>query len=82
MLVLVVNMKCAAFWFCVFSQLAVVVFSSSVSVEDEVRALKAQVHVLLQRRQQDYNQLEESLRKTLEKNIETNNLKNEIRDLR
>lgn len=73
-------MKCATIWFCVLSQLVVVVFSAS--VEDEVQTLKAQVNALLQRRQEDYNQLEESLRKTLDKNVEINNLKNEIRELR
>lgn len=73
-------MKYAKVWFCVLSQLVVVVFS--ISVEDEVQTLKSQVNALLQRRQEDYNQLEESLRRTLDKNIEISNLKNEIKELR
>ena len=87
MSVLAVDMKRVALTFSLLTQL-VVVFSSSlsvpvaVSVQDEVQTLKAQVEALLQRRQQDYNELEESLKKTFSKNIEIVNLKNEIRDLR
>lgn len=80
--VFAVDMKRETFCCCLIIQLVVVFSSSSVSVEDEVQTLKAQVNALLQRRQQDYNQLEESLKKTLDKNIELSNLKTEIRNLR
>ena len=81
--VLALDMKREAFRCCLIIQFVVVVFSSSsVSVEDEVQTLKAQMNALLQNRQQDYNQLEESLKKTFDKNVEVINLKNEIRDLR
>ena len=72
-------MKCVLFVHLVLSQIFVVF---SFSVEDEVKTLKAQVETLLQRRQDDYIQLEESLKKTFEKNGEVENLKNEIRELR
>lgn len=77
--VFIANMKCGTILFYVFSQILVVF---SVTIEDEVQTLKIQLNSLLQQRHEEYNQLEESLKKTLNKNIEIDNLKNEIKELR
>ena len=83
MFVLAINMKCGAFWFYALSQLVVVVFSSSsVSIQDEVQALKAQVKSLEQIRLSDHIFIHESLSRISDKNLEISDLKKEIRDLK
>lgn len=79
MSVSVATMKCVTLVYLVLSQ---IIFVFSFSIEDEVKTLKSQVKALLQHRRDDFNQLEESLKKTFEKNAEIENLKNEIRELR
>ncbi|XP_076650019.1 protein scabrous [Halictus rubicundus] len=52
------------------------------NVSDAIRSLQEQVNALLDHRQQDYNALEESLKRTMEKNTELFVLKNEVKQLR
>ena len=56
--------------------------SASDDLSDTVSMLKAQVTALLERRQEDYRILEESLRKSLEKNSELSSLRKEVTSLR
>lgn len=51
-------------------------------VSDAIRSLREQVNALLDHRQQDYNALEASLKRAIEKNTELFVLKNEIKQLR
>ncbi|XP_063224737.1 protein scabrous [Bacillus rossius redtenbacheri] len=66
----------------VLSVLVVAVVSAATQLEDEVRALRGQVTALLDRRQEDYRLLEESLRSSLDKNSELSALKAEVESLR
>ncbi|XP_043586544.1 protein scabrous-like [Bombus pyrosoma] len=52
------------------------------NVSDAIRSLREQVNALLDHRQQDYNALEASLKRAIEKNTELFVLKNEIKQLR
>lgn len=52
------------------------------NISDAIRSLQEQVNALLDHRQQDYNALEESLKRTMEKNTELFVLKNEVKQLR
>ncbi|CAL7944179.1 unnamed protein product [Xylocopa violacea] len=52
------------------------------NVFDAIRSLREQVTALLDHRQQDYNALEASLKRAIEKNTELFVLKNEIKQLR
>ncbi|XP_017884324.1 protein scabrous-like [Ceratina calcarata] len=52
------------------------------SIDDAIRSLREQVNALLEHRQQDYNALEESLKRAMEKNTELFVLKNEVKQLR
>ncbi|XP_043524634.1 protein scabrous-like isoform X2 [Frieseomelitta varia] len=52
------------------------------NVSDAIRSLREQVDALLDHRQQDYNALEASLKRAIEKNTELFVLKNEIKQLR
>ncbi|KOC61456.1 Protein scabrous [Habropoda laboriosa] len=52
------------------------------NVTDAIRSLREQVNALLDHRQQDYNALEGSLKRAIEKNTELFVLKNEIKQLR
>ena len=56
--------------------------SASDDLSETVRTLKAQVNALLERRQEDYRILEESLRKSLEKSSELSALRKEVTTLR
>lgn len=47
-----------------------------------IKLLKEQVGALLEHRQEDYNALEESLKRAMEKNTELMVLKNEVKQLR
>ncbi|EEB18093.1 hypothetical protein Phum_PHUM500990 [Pediculus humanus corporis] len=49
---------------------------------DTVRTLKSQVNALLERRQEDFNILEESIRRSLDKNSELATLRKDLNDLR
>ncbi|KZC04739.1 Protein scabrous [Dufourea novaeangliae] len=51
-------------------------------VSDAIRSLQEQVNALLDHRQQDYNALEGSLKRAMEKNTELFVLKNEVKQLR
>ncbi|XP_076678440.1 protein scabrous [Andrena cerasifolii] len=51
-------------------------------VTDAIRSIREQVNALLDHRQQDYNALEESLKRAIEKNTELFVLKNEVKQLR
>lgn len=51
-------------------------------VSDAIRSIREQVNALLDHRQQDYNALEESLKRAIEKNTELFVLKNEVKQLR
>lgn len=52
------------------------------NISDAIRSLQEQVNALLDHRQQDYNALEASLKRAIEKNTELFVLKNEIKQLR
>lgn len=52
------------------------------NVSDAIRSLREQVNALLDHRQQDYNTLEGSLKRAMEKNTELFVLKNEVKQLR
>ncbi|XP_076286127.1 uncharacterized protein LOC143211902 [Lasioglossum baleicum] len=52
------------------------------NASDAIRSLQEQVNALLDHRQQDYNALEESLKRAMEKNTELFVLKNEVKQLR
>ncbi|CAK9802447.1 Protein scabrous [Anthophora plagiata] len=52
------------------------------NVADAIRSLREQVNALLDHRQEDYNALEGSLKRAIEKNTELFVLKNEIKQLR
>lgn len=52
------------------------------SLGDTVKLLQEQVGALLNHRQEDYNALEESLKRTMEKNTELIVLRNEVKQLR
>lgn len=52
------------------------------SLQDTVKTLKGQVSALLERRQEDYRLLEQSLRHSLEKNSELASLKADLDKLR
>ncbi|XP_033332007.1 protein scabrous [Megalopta genalis] len=52
------------------------------NASDAIRSLQEQVTALLDHRQQDYNALEESLKRAMEKNTELFVLKNEVKQLR
>nr|CAD7433421.1 unnamed protein product [Timema monikensis] len=52
------------------------------SLEDAVRTLRGQVSALLERRQEDYKLLEESLKNELEKNSQLSSLRDEVETLR
>ena len=52
------------------------------NVTDAIRSLREQVDALLDHRQQDYNALEASLKRAIEKNTELFVLKNEMKQLR
>ncbi|XP_078042520.1 protein scabrous [Augochlora pura] len=52
------------------------------NASDVLRSLQEQVNALLDHRQQDYNALEESLKRAMEKNTELFVLKNEVKQLR
>ncbi|XP_054012624.1 protein scabrous-like [Hylaeus anthracinus] len=52
------------------------------NIADEIRSLREQVNALLDHRQQDYNALEGSLKRAMEKNTELFVLKNEVKQLR
>nr|CAD7588806.1 unnamed protein product [Timema genevievae] len=52
------------------------------SLEDVVRTLRGQVSALLERRQEDYKLLEESLKNELEKNSQLSSLRDEVETLR
>ena len=52
------------------------------NVRDTVRSLKSQVNALLERRQEDFNILEESIRRSLDKNSELATLRKDLNDLR
>nr|CAD7454461.1 unnamed protein product [Timema tahoe] len=52
------------------------------SLEDMVRTLRGQVSALLERRQEDYKLLEESLKNELEKNSQLSSLRDEVETLR
>lgn len=52
------------------------------SLEDVVRTLKGQVNALLERRQEDFRILEESIRHSLDKNSELATVKSELDELR
>lgn len=47
-----------------------------------LKLLREQVKALLDRRQEDYNALEESLKQAMEKNTEFTILRNEVKQLR
>lgn len=47
-----------------------------------VKLLQEQMSALLDHRQQDYNALEESLRRSIDKNTEISVLKNELQQIR
>lgn len=49
---------------------------------DAIRSLREQVNALLDHRQQDYNALEGSLKRAIEKNTELFVLKDEVKQLR
>lgn len=55
---------------------------ASENVSDAIRSIREQVNALLDHRQQDYNALEESLKRAIEKNTELFVLKNEMKQLR
>lgn len=52
------------------------------NLRDVVRTLRGQVNALLERRQEDFNILEESLRRSLNKNSELATVKTEMEELR
>ncbi|XP_017753302.1 PREDICTED: protein scabrous-like [Eufriesea mexicana] len=52
------------------------------NISNAIRSLQEQVNALLDHRQQDYNALEASLKRAIEKNTELFVLKNEIKQLR
>lgn len=69
--------------------LAVIVVSMLVAgiradenLQDTIKLLQEQVSALLNHRQEDYNALEDSLKRTMEKNTELIVLKNEVKQLK
>lgn len=56
--------------------------SSSNDLASTVKLLQEQVSALLEHRQEEYNALEDSLKKAMEKNTELIVLKNEVKFLR
>lgn len=66
---------------------SVIVFSVAVQSDDEnlrddLRTLRGQVNALLERRQEDFNGLEESIRRSMNKNSELATIKTEMEELR
>lgn len=67
---------------------AIIVMDASVAtranenLSNTVKLLQEQVSALLDHRQQDYNALEESLKRAMEKNTELVVLRNEVKQLR
>lgn len=56
--------------------------SSGIDMASTVKLLQEQVSALLEHRQEEYNALEESLKRAMEKNTELIVLKNEVKFLR
>lgn len=52
------------------------------NLRDTIKLLQEQVSALLDHRQEDYNALEESLKRAMEKNTELIVLRNEVKQLR
>lgn len=57
-------------------------FSDSENLSDVVRTLRGQVNVLLKRRQLEFNKIEDSIKKYLDKNSELATFKVQLDDLR
>ncbi|KAL0279838.1 UNVERIFIED_CONTAM: hypothetical protein PYX00_001314 [Menopon gallinae] len=56
--------------------------SDNESLESVVRTLKGQVNALLERRQEDFRILEDSIRRSLDKNDGLSSVKSELDELR